>query len=118
MRYSQACLTAAMLSLTIPAWAIEQGKSQEDAKTSEQSGQGLTQGLGLTNRPASGGGMGEDKTPGGSAEGPRALPPGGAPGYEGADEGKTVTPRVGSQSDFSPPAGPPEDPVPRSGSSR
>src|SRR6476620_2001686 len=98
-------LISAILALPLGgAWAADQ-----DAKTG---------GLGLTNRPAAGGGMGEDTTPAGSPEGPRALPPGRAPGYEGADKGKVVTPRVGSQRDFSPPAGPPEDPVPLAGSGR
>ena len=98
-------LIAAILALPLGgAWAADQ-----NAKTG---------GLGLTNRPAAGGGLGEDSTPAGSPDGPRALPPGRAPGYEGADKGKVATPRVGSQRDFNPPAGPPEDPVPRAGSPR
>lgn len=104
-------LMAAILALPVGgAWAADQ-----NTKTSEQQKQG---GLGLTNRPSAGGGSGEDSTPAGSPEGPRALPPGRAPGYEGADKGNVTTPRVGSQRDAKPPAGLPEDPVPRAGSPR
>ena len=79
----------------------------------------LTKGPGLTNRSGAGGGMGEDTTPKGSPEGPRGAPlDTGAPGYEGADKGKKTSPTMGSQSDFHPPAGPPEDPVPRAGTGR
>ena len=110
MRYITPFMVVALLGLTSgPGIAAD----QTNTKDAQKSG-----GLGLTNRPSAGGGMGEDTTPAGSAEGPRALPPGRAPGYEGADKGRTTTPRVGSQRDFSPPAGPPEDPVPRAGSGR
>ena len=118
MRYVTPFMVVALLGLTSgPGIAADQTNAK-DAQKSGQQKQDLTGGLGLTNRPSAGGGMGEDTTPAGSAEGPRALPPGRAPGYEGADKGRTTTPRVGSQRDFSPPAGPPEDPVPRAGSGR
>lgn len=120
MKYIHPLVVVTILGLGLaagPAHAADQTNSS-GAKKSEQSKQGLTAGLGLTNRPAAGGGMGEDTTPAGSPEGPRGLPPGKAPGYEGADKGKSAAPRVGSQRDFSPPAGPPEDPVPRAGSPR
>ena len=110
MRYITPFMVVALLGLTSgPGIAADQTNTK-DAQKSD--------GLGLTNRPSAGGGMGEDTTPAGSAEGPRALPPGRAPGYEGADKGLTTTPRAGSQRDFSPPAGLPEDPVPRAGSGR
>ena len=67
----------------------------------------------VTDRPSAGGPMGEDATGKVGREGPRALPPGQAPGYEGADKGKRAETRVGSQAEPSPPLGPPEDPVTR-----
>ena len=120
MKYIRPLVAVTILGLGLaagPSHAADQTQGS-GAKKSEQSKQDLTGGLGLTNRPGAGGGMGEETTPAGSPEGPRALPPGKAPGYEGADKGKSATPRVGSQRDFSPPAGPPEDPVPRAGTPR
>ena len=73
---------------------------------------------GLTSRPGTGGGLGEDTAPQGSIDGPRGLPQNTAPGYEEADKGKTVKPTVGGQRDFKPPLGPPEDPVPLAGTGR
>ena len=118
MKNVQPLIVVMLLGLAAgPAGAMDQPNSS-GIKKSEQPHQGSSGGLGLTNRPGAGGGMGEETTPAGSPEGPRALPPGKAPGYEEADKGKSATPRVGSQRDFSPPAGPPEDPVPRAGSPR
>lgn len=117
MKHVKSVIVVTILGLMAgPAYAIDQTDSQGNKKSEQK--QGSTGGLGLTNQPGAGGGMGEDRTPAGSPEGPRALPPGRAPGYEGADKGKSATPRVESQRDFSPPAGPPEDPVPRAGSPR
>jgi len=46
---------------------------------------GIGKGLGVTERPASGGPMGEDKTGGAAPSGPRAEPPSSkSPGFEGA----------------------------------
>jgi hypothetical protein len=72
MRYITPIMVVALLGLTSgPGIAAD----QTNTKDAQKSG-----GLGLTNRPSAGGGMGEDTTPAGSAEGPRALPPGRAPG--------------------------------------
>jgi hypothetical protein len=64
-------------------------------------------------RPAAGGPMGEDTTGKVGRDGPRGLPPGKAPGYEGADKGRDAEVRLGSQAEPKPPLGPPEDPVQR-----
>jgi len=66
-----------------------------------------------TDRPSAGGPMGEDTTGKVGREGPRALPPGKAPGYEGADKGKDAEVRLESQAEPKPPLGPPEEPVQR-----
>lgn len=42
------------------------------------------EGLGITDKPAAGGSMGEEKAGGAGPSGPRAAPPGEAPGFEGA----------------------------------
>jgi hypothetical protein len=92
--------------------------SGDKSRDKADGGEELTKGLGRTDRPGAGGGMGEDTTPKGSVEGPRSSPPGQAPGYEQADKGKRTAPTMGGQSDFSPPAGLPEDPIPRAGTGR
>ena len=80
---------AAVLMCGMPPFAMAaSGEKKHPEKSGQQSQDATKGGLGLTNRPGAGGGMGEETTPKGSVEGPRGLPAGKAPGYEQADEGK------------------------------
>jgi hypothetical protein len=71
-----------------------------------------SEGLGVTKRRSAGGPMGEPQTGEAGPSGPRALPPGEAPSYEGADKGRVAPPTTGSQmGGREAPLGPPEDPT-------
>ena len=111
-------MAAVLMCGMTPFAMAASGEKKHPEKSGQQSQDATKGGLGLTNRAGAGGGMGEETTPKGSVEGPRGLPAGKAPGYEQADEGKTTKPTMGGQSDFHPPGGLPEDPVPRAGSGR
>jgi hypothetical protein len=73
-------------------------KEMETLRTQNQGGE--KKGLGVTDRPAAGGPMGEDKAGGAGPIGPRALPPGPAPGFE--DAGKKISGCVGTSRSHAP----------------